>query len=102
MTDARVVEVLAELAALEGGAPERARRACGILRQFHARVWEGLGDEQKTLMAEAGEDLAELRDLLGQEGFLRACEEHARDRVRARYPTLSATRVWEEFGFGMV
>ena len=99
---AAVADVLRELAALDGAPEDRARKACSALRRFHARVWDGLGDTERTaLLGEAAEDLAALRELLGEEGFLRACEEHARDRVRARYPTLSATRVWEEFGLGV-
>ncbi|MES2638876.1 MAG: hypothetical protein V4850_05320 [Myxococcota bacterium] len=101
--DAFVTAALLELAAVTGADPEaRAREACAVLRRFHARVWDGLGDERATLLGEAAEDLAALKDLIGHEGFERACEEHARDRVRARYPTLSATRVWEEFGLGVV
>lgn len=100
--DIHVTEALAELAAITGADPEaRAREACAVLRRFHARVWETLGDERATLLAEAAADLAALRELLGQDGFDRACEEHSRDRVRSRYPTLSATRVWEEFGLGV-
>ncbi|MDP2307687.1 MAG: hypothetical protein Q8P18_16810 [Pseudomonadota bacterium] len=101
--DALVVEALVELAAITGDDPEaRARYACAVLRRFHARVWDALGEERAALLAEAAEDLGTLEALLGHDGFERACEEHARDRVRARYPTLSATRVWEEFGLGMV
>jgi len=100
--DPRVDGVLVQLAALEGEAPERARQACALLRAFHADVWDALGDERAALLTDAEADLVDLAPLLGEEGFARACEEHARDRVRARYPTLSATRVWEEFGLGMV
>ncbi|MFN7143737.1 MAG: hypothetical protein ACK4YP_08190 [Myxococcota bacterium] len=100
--DVLVQEALAELAALpEGDAEARARHACAVLRRFHERVWDGLGDERDRLIAEAAEDLAPLRALMSEGEFTRACEEHARDRVRARYPTLSATRVWEEFGLGL-
>lgn len=101
-TDAAVDRALAELATLgEVVLEERARHALAILRRFHEEVWNGLGGEQATLMAEAAEELAVLRDALGPDAFARACEEHARDRVRARYPTLSARRVWEEFGLGV-
>ena len=99
--DPRVDAVLGQLAALDGEAPERARQACALLRAFHADVWDSLGDEQAALLTEAEADLADLGALLGEAACARACEEHARDRVRARYPTLSATRVWEEFGLGI-
>lgn len=100
--NALVAQALLELSVITGDDPEaRARSACAVLRRFHARAWEGLGEERATLLAEAAEDLVTLQTLLGHDGFERACEEHARDRVRARYPTLSATRVWEEFGLGM-
>lgn len=101
-TDAAVERALAELRALpEVVLEERARHALAILRRFHEDVWAGLGEERAALLAEAADELMPLRDALGSDGFARACEEHARDRVRARYPTLSARRVWEEFGLGV-
>lgn len=100
--DPRVDAVLAAIGALSGPAPDRAHAACGILRAFHAAVWDGLPDaERAELLASAAEELAPLREMLGEEAFRIACEEQARDRVRARYPTLSATRIWEEFGLGL-
>jgi hypothetical protein len=99
--DALASAALTELAALQGDAETRARRACAVLRRFHDTVWDALGDERAAVLAAAAEDLGPLAEVLGEEGFRRACEEHARDRVRARYPTLSATRVWEEFGLGV-
>ncbi|MDP2316172.1 MAG: hypothetical protein Q8P41_24960 [Pseudomonadota bacterium] len=102
-SDVLVAEALASLGALPMVDPEIwARAACAVLRDFHTRVWDSLPpDERATILADAAADLAPLNGLLGEDGFLRACEEHARDRVRARYPTLSATRVWEEFGLGV-
>jgi hypothetical protein len=100
--DARAAEAVAELAALTGADPAaRAEQALAVVRRFHARVWDELGDERAVLLAAAAEELAELAEPLGEAGFARACEEVARDRVRARYPSLSATRVWEEFGLGV-
>lgn len=96
-----VAALLAELRALEGSAEARADRACVLLRQFHQQVWDGLGDERNALITAAEEELAPLREALGAEAFRRACEEHARDRVRTRYPTLTVARVWEEFGLGL-
>ena len=93
---------LDELAALaEPDLEQRARAACAVLRRFHERVWDALGDERAALLAAAAEELAPLRDALGASEYGRACEELARDRVRARYPSLSAARVWEEFGLGL-
>jgi hypothetical protein len=93
---------LDELRALPEGDPEaRTRAACVVLRRFQERVWESLSAERPALLAAAAEELAPLRDALGSAEFGRACEELARDRVRARYPSLSAARVWEEFGLGL-
>ena len=58
-------------------------------------------DERVALLAEAEAELEPLRGELGEEALLSAREEIAQDRVRARYPSLSATRVWEEFGLGV-
>jgi hypothetical protein len=100
--DAAATAALEELARLDEPDPaERARLACGVLRRFHTRVWDELGDERAALVAAAAEEIADLRSALAEDAWLRACEEIARDRVRARYPSLSATRVWEEFGLGM-
>jgi hypothetical protein len=100
--DAAVDAALAELAAAEGADPAaRAELACGVLRRFHAQVWASLGPERDVLLAAAADEIADLRGALPEDAWHRACEEIARDRVRARYPSLSATRVWEEFGLGM-
>lgn len=97
-----VAEALAALAALDGPAADRAQAACAVLRRFHERVWRELPEaERQALYAEAEAELEPLRDELGAEGMLRAREELARDQVRARYPSLSTTRVWEEFGLGL-
>ncbi len=100
--DALAKAALAELAALTAPDPaDRAQEACGVLRRFHARVWDALGDERAALLAAAAEELEPLREGHGEDTFARACEESARDGVRARYPSLSATRVWEEFVLGV-
>jgi hypothetical protein len=78
----------------------KARAACLIIREFHEELWELARPEHPELLAKAAEDLVELAEVLGPSGLQRACEERAREQVRRRYSEFSATRVWEELGFG--
>ena len=98
--DADATAARLALTALAEADPERrARAACTIVREFHERAWAGA--DRGALLAEAAEELAELRDVVGEGDFSRLCEEWARDRVRRRYPSLSITRVLEELGIGV-
>ena len=100
--DPRVRETLTAIAALDDPDPEgRARAACGIVRRFHESIWDGLGEGRAAILADAARELEDLKDLLSEAEFLAAIEERAREGVRKRYPKLSATRIWEEFGVGM-
>lgn len=111
----RVVPVCAEGAPLEaalvatreriraldqGDAEERARAACAIARQFFEDVWENDPALRHQLHAEAEAELADLRDALDEGEFGAACEDLARYRLRQQFPSLSATRIWEECGLG--
>lgn len=82
--------------ALTGDAEARARAGCELARRFHEDAWTALGAEQADLLAAAAEELAGLADAVDDDVFRSLCEEVARDRLRARYPQLSATRIWEE------
>lgn len=94
--------VLAAIAALRERDPERrARAACALARAFHETAWVALGDARDALLAEAAADLPGLAETVGDEVFAAMCEEIARDRVRARYPELSASRIWQECGGGL-
>ncbi|MFZ5481636.1 MAG: hypothetical protein ACOZNI_33040 [Myxococcota bacterium] len=95
-------EAHAALAALAEADPAaRADAACAIVRAFHARAWEAAKGEHPALLAAAAESLADLREAVDEATFAQLCEEHARDAVRARYPAMSITRVWEDLGLGV-
>jgi len=94
--------VIAAIAALPQGEPEaRARAACALARAFHESAWIALGEAREVLLTEAAAELPGLAEVLGQDAFAAMCEEIARDRVRARYPELTASHIWQEFGRGV-
>lgn len=99
---ALAAETRAALAALAESDPEaRARAACALVRAFHEALWALHAPRHDALRAEAAEELADLKDAVGEAGFDALCEEWARERVRGRVPSLTATRVWEECGLGL-
>lgn len=105
--DAPLAEVLLvkqtreQLAALPADLPdEQARKACVIVRAFQEELWELLRPDHARLLGQAAEELEDLREILGPAGMARACEERAREMVKRRYPEFTATRIWEDLGFG--
>lgn len=105
--DARyaAVERLAEaaeraVAALPGDdAARRAARACLIAAEFHDAAWQAA--PQALLLAEAGEAMADARGLYDEAAWVEALEATARDALRRRYPSLTATALWQELGPGL-
>lgn len=77
---------------------ERARAACTIARQFFDDVWATQPTLREELLAEAEAELEDLREALDEGEFGAACEDLARYRLRQQFPSLSATRIWEECG----
>lgn len=95
-------EALARVGALPEGDPDaRARAACTIGREFFHAAWARLGDRREALLAQAADELSDLREGLGETAFRAACEELARDQVRRRFPELTASRLCEELGLGL-
>ncbi|MDP6933046.1 MAG: hypothetical protein QGG40_09025 [Myxococcota bacterium] len=88
-----------ELLALAGRAQEdleqTAGAAIGACRRFQEQAWERLSHERPALLEQARGEIVDLRDALGEERFEQAVEEVARDRLRARFPQVSAGTVWD-------
>jgi hypothetical protein len=96
VTDALAAETAARIAAVDLEDPELTARArCALAREFHDRTWERLRPEHPRLLAEAAEELSALKEIFNEAEMAAACEEHARDRLRRRYPAFTATAIWE-------
>jgi hypothetical protein len=90
------LRLLADLGSIgEGATEERAQRALRAVRQFHEAVWDSLGDERLAVEEEARKELGSLGDGLDELKLRAAIEEVARDRVRARFPLVSAKVAWD-------
>ena len=72
-----------------------AQRAMGVIQRFHEYLWEAAVDERPQLLAAAAGELQGLEDSMTEESWQRAVEAVARDRLRSRYPLLSASVVWD-------
>lgn len=102
---APIRDVLAEELAildLEGppGVEERARQAIAACRRFHEAVWDAIIDQRTQLLYDAEVELDALRGLLKGAAWDAAVEEVARDRVRARFPLVSAQVIWDRLHEG--
>lgn len=94
-------EALTEIGAIsEGDSETRAMAACTVARRFQERAWDATLASRPAALAAAAAELEELRSLYSEAEFTRACEEAARDALRQRFPALTATRIWAEFGVG--
>jgi len=67
---------------------------CGA-RQFLETAWTQLKPEHPTLLKQASEDLAPLQPIMTETAWSEALEEAARQRVRDRFPLVSAQVVWD-------
>lgn len=94
----------AELSKLDKDGPvdleQRARQAITASRRFHEAVWETLTEQRQALLADATAELTPLRGLLKGAAWDAAVEEVARDRVRARFPLVSAQIIWDRLQEG--
>lgn len=100
---AALTSLEAALAALTAGDPEAdpektATAAIALVSRYFDELWHTLGPEQPRLLAEAADELCELRNVVGADSFNRMCEERARAHLRRRHPALSVTRLWEVYG----
>ena len=87
------------LCEIDSGGPtaleERARLAIAACRRFHEAVWDAIAAQREILLADATVELESLRSLLKGAAWDAAVEEVARDRVRARFPLVSAQVIWD-------
>ena len=83
----------------ESGAERRAIAACGIAARFHDEAWEA--GPQARLLEEAAVDLVDARELYDEASWQEALVATARDRLRRRYPSLTATVLWQELAPGL-
>ena len=74
---------------------ERARLAIRACRKFHEGIWNALSTQHAEMIADAAAELDALRSVLKENAWQAAVEEVARDRIRARFPLISAQEVWE-------
>ena len=74
---------------------ELARRAIAACRRFHEAIWDAIHDQRSALLRDAEGELDALRSLLTGAAWDAAVEEVARDRVRARFPLVSAQVIWD-------
>ncbi|MEL6347524.1 MAG: hypothetical protein AAFV53_30720 [Myxococcota bacterium] len=93
-----------ELSKLDKDGPadleDRARQAITASRRFHESVWETLTDQRQALLDDAAAELEPLKTLLKGTAWAAAVEEVARDRVRARFPLVSAQVIWDRLQDG--
>lgn len=86
---------LRRVAGIAGATDARAQEAVAVCRRFHAAIWELDPAEQASRRLWATEQLDALRTALSAEHFAAAVEELARESVRARFPGVSASAVWD-------
>jgi hypothetical protein len=73
---------------------EKADAAIVFCRIFHEHVWEETVDQHEELRVDAEKELESLRSLLGMQHWREMVEEVMRDKVRSRYPLISAQSIW--------
>ena len=64
-------------------------------RAFHAEAWIQAEPEQEQLQIASEQELSALRAILPAIKWQEAVEEVMRDKVRMRYPLISAQKIWD-------
>ena len=90
-----LVEALTAISAREEGVEEQASKAIRACRRFHEGIWLLLTDQHGEMLEAAAAELDALRSVLRENAWQAAVEEVARDRLRARFPLISAQEVWD-------
>ena len=90
----KLVTQLIELSQKNTPIQERAEKAIGFCRIFHEKLWENSVDQHEDIRMEAEKELESLRALLGTQHWREMVEEVMRDKVRSRYPLISAQSIW--------
>ena len=83
-----LAEELSTLLAESGGTDDAVVAASARVRAFFDDTWAALAPHHAELQAAAAEDLGDVSDLVDEHTRAALCEEYARERMRARYPTL--------------
>lgn len=89
-----LVEKLTQLSQEDIPMQEKADKAIGFCRIFHEKVWENHVDHHEDLRTEAEKELESLRPLLGTQHWREMVEEVMRDKIRSKYPLISAQSIW--------
>lgn len=89
-----LVQQLTTLSQKEDSIQEKAEKAIGFCRIFHERAWENHVDQHEELRVEAEKELESLHALLGPQHWREMVEEVMRDKVRSKYPLISAQSIW--------
>ena len=74
---------------------EAARRGAAACRAFHQSLWEASFYEHEELQQQAEAELESMSSLLSPVRMREAVEEIMRDKLRSRYPLVSAQALWE-------
>ena len=70
---------------------EKGIQAC---RTFHEALWKESFEEHEALRLQSETELASLQPLLGLIHWKEMVEEVMRDKIRSRYPLISAQSIW--------
>ena len=89
-----LVQNLASLSQKPETIQEKAEQAIGFCRMFHEKVWESHVDQHEQLRTVAEKEIESLRPLLGMQHWREMVEEVMRDKVRSKYPLISAQSIW--------
>ena len=102
--DAREAELrnlAAALLELRGEQEDMTREGLSLFRAFFETAWDAMRPTTRAeFLEEARGELADLMALLDEQSFTAAVEEHARDRLRAAYPLLTAATLWDHLATG--
>ena len=96
--DPRVAALVADARVALGraeGAHALIEQLAGCCRRFHDALWEHDPDEQAALRQAAADELAPLQESLGAAVFADLVEDAARSRLRARWPRVCASELWD-------
>ncbi len=90
----QLISALLALPVSMGSPEERATAGVVLVREFHEAVWIGC-DERPALRAEVADGYASLRGSLPDSLIEGLVEEATRDRLRRRFPLVSARELWD-------
>ncbi|MEC7984740.1 MAG: hypothetical protein VX278_06230 [Myxococcota bacterium] len=89
-----LVQTLTNLSQNDGDLETLAKKAIKGCRDFHETVWRICEDQHEQLQLQSEQELASLRNLLGEQHWREMVEEVMRDKLRSRFPLISAQSIW--------